>query len=153
MKLVCLYILATPAVRADRDRDRDGLARCNVRSMLNSGPHGLSEVLYAFTSAAQQQRLRVRRASAVNTAWYNTALGLAMLLGRFLPIVFVLALAGSLARQQPVPGHRRHAARRTGRCSSACSLGVIAHRRRASPTSPPWRSGRSRKVCTDVDHR
>jgi K+-transporting ATPase ATPase A chain len=39
----------------------------------------------------------------VNTGFYNTALGLAMLIGRFLPIVFVLALAGSLAAQQPVP--------------------------------------------------
>jgi K+-transporting ATPase ATPase A chain len=39
----------------------------------------------------------------VNTNWYNTALGLAMLIGRFLPMVFVLALAGSLAGQQPVP--------------------------------------------------
>ena len=71
--------------------------------MLNTGPHGLSEVLYAFTSATQQQRLGVRRASRVNTTWYNTALGLAMLLGRFLPIIFVLGLAGSLAAQKPVP--------------------------------------------------
>jgi K+-transporting ATPase ATPase A chain len=39
----------------------------------------------------------------VNTTWYNTALGLAMLLGRFLPILFVLGLAGSLARQKAVP--------------------------------------------------
>ena len=39
----------------------------------------------------------------MNTTWYNTALGLAMLFGRFLPIVFVLALAGSLARQRLVP--------------------------------------------------
>ena len=53
---------------------------------------------------------RRSRGITVNTAWYNTALGLAMLLGRFLPIIFVLALAGSLARQAPVPGVGGHAA-------------------------------------------
>ena len=72
-------------------------------SMLNAGPHGLSEVLYAFTSAGQQQRQRVRAGSPANTVFYNIALGLAMLLGRFLPIMFVLGLAGSLAAQKPVP--------------------------------------------------
>ena len=70
--------------------------------MLNAGPHGLSEVLYAFTSAANNNGSAFAGIT-VNTVWYNTALGLAMLLGRFLPILLVLALAGSLARQQPVP--------------------------------------------------
>ncbi len=70
--------------------------------MLNSGPHGLSEVLYAFTSAANNNGSAFAGIS-VNTVWYNSALGVAMLLGRFLPIVFVLGLAGSLARQKPVP--------------------------------------------------
>ena len=71
-------------------------------SMLNTGAHGLSEVLYAFTSAATTTG-RPSPGSSVNTDWYNTALGLAMLLGRFLPMIFVLGLAGSLAKQQPVP--------------------------------------------------
>jgi K+-transporting ATPase ATPase A chain len=70
--------------------------------MLNSGPHGLSEVLYAFTSAANNNGSAFAGLSA-NTAFYNAALGLAMLAGRFLPMVFVLGLAGSLARQVPVP--------------------------------------------------
>jgi K+-transporting ATPase ATPase A chain len=70
--------------------------------MLNSGPHGFSEVLYAFTSAGNNNGSAFAGIS-VNTDWYNTALGLAMLFGRFLPMVFVLALAGSLASQQPVP--------------------------------------------------
>jgi K+-transporting ATPase ATPase A chain len=70
--------------------------------MLNAGPHGLSEVLYAFTSAANNNGSAFAGLS-VNTTWYNTALGLAMLFGRFLPMVFVLGLAGSLARQHPVP--------------------------------------------------
>ncbi|WP_280238959.1 potassium-transporting ATPase subunit KdpA [Nocardia abscessus] len=71
-------------------------------SMLNSGPHGLSEVLYAFTSAANNNGSAFAGLTG-NTEWYNTALGLAMLLGRFLPIIFVLALAGSLARQGTTP--------------------------------------------------
>ena len=71
--------------------------------MLNSGPHGLSEVLYAFMSAANNNGSAFAGLSA-NTTFYDIGLGLAMLLGRFLPIVFVLALAGSLARQQKVPG-------------------------------------------------
>ncbi|WP_159838724.1 potassium-transporting ATPase subunit KdpA [Nocardia sp. CY41] len=71
-------------------------------SMLNSGPHGLSEVLYAFTSAANNNGSAFAGLTG-NTEWYNTALGVAMLFGRFLPIIFVLALAGSLARQGTTP--------------------------------------------------
>jgi K+-transporting ATPase ATPase A chain len=67
-------------------------------SMANAGPHGLSEVLYAFTSAANNNGSAFAGLSA-NTVWYNTALGLAMVFGRFLPIVLVLALAGSFAGQ------------------------------------------------------
>ncbi|MFE7801114.1 potassium-transporting ATPase subunit KdpA [Nocardia sp. NPDC057440] len=71
-------------------------------SMANTGPHGLSEVLYAFTSAANNNGSAFAGLSG-NTEWYNTALGLAMVFGRFLPIIFVLALAGSLARQGTTP--------------------------------------------------
>lgn len=70
--------------------------------MLNTGPHGLSEVLYAFTSAANNNGSSFAGLTG-NTEWYNTALGLAMVFGRFLPIIFVLALAGSLARQGTTP--------------------------------------------------
>ena len=70
--------------------------------MWNTGPHGLSEVLYAFTSAANNNGSAFA-GIAVNTVWYNYALGITMLLGRFLPIVFVLGLAGSLAKQKPTP--------------------------------------------------
>ena len=79
-------------------------------AMLNTGPHGLSEVLYAFTSAANNNGSAFAGHHASTPTWYNTALGLAMLLGRFLPIVFVLGLAGSLARQKPVPASDGHAA-------------------------------------------
>ena len=71
-------------------------------SMANTGPHGLSEVLYAFTSAANTNGSAFAGLSA-NTTWYNTALGLAMLIGRYLPMILVLALAGSLARQGRTP--------------------------------------------------
>ena len=71
-------------------------------SILNPGPHGLSEVLYAFMSAANNNGSAFAGIS-VNTEFYNVALGFVMLLGRFVPIILVLALAGSLARQTPVP--------------------------------------------------
>jgi potassium-transporting ATPase potassium-binding subunit len=101
MKFASLYILTTPAIVLIGT----GLAMAlpgERASMLNSGAHGFSEVLYAFTSAGNNNGSAFAGIS-VNTDWYNTALGLAMLFGRFLPMVFVLALAGSLARQQPVP--------------------------------------------------
>lgn len=71
-------------------------------AMANSGPHGLSEVLYAFTSAANNNGSAFAGLGG-NTVWWNTALGLAMVFGRFIPIVLVLALAGSLARQGHTP--------------------------------------------------
>jgi len=70
--------------------------------MLNTGPHGLSEVLYAFTSAANNNGSAFMGLNA-DTVWYNTALGLAMVFGRFLPIILALALAGTLARQGMTP--------------------------------------------------
>ncbi|MCO5993533.1 potassium-transporting ATPase subunit KdpA [Actinoallomurus rhizosphaericola] len=70
--------------------------------MANSGPHGLSEVLYAFTSASNNNGSAFAGIT-VNTTWYDTALGLAMVFGRFLPMIFVLGLAGSLARQGHTP--------------------------------------------------
>ncbi|WP_063000287.1 potassium-transporting ATPase subunit KdpA [Nocardia mikamii] len=71
-------------------------------AMANSGPHGLSEVLYAFTSAANNNGSAFAGLSG-NTVWWNTALGLAMVFGRFVPIILVLALAGSLAGQGHTP--------------------------------------------------
>ena len=71
-------------------------------AMLNRGPHGLSEVLYAFTSASNNNGSAFAGLTA-DTAWYDTALGLAMVTGRFLPMIFVLGLAGSLARQGRTP--------------------------------------------------
>jgi K+-transporting ATPase ATPase A chain len=101
VKLASLYFLTTPTLVLVGAGTAMALAK-ERSSMLNTSAHGLSEVLYAFTSAANNNGSAFAGIS-VNTTWYNTALGLAMLLGRFLPIVFVLALAGSLARQKPVP--------------------------------------------------
>lgn len=106
MKLASLYILVTPtlvlagtalsfaipAVRADVEST----------SIWNPGVHGLGEVLYAFTSAANNNGSAFAGLTA-NTPWFNTALGIAMLLGRFVPLALVLALAGSLAAQERVP--------------------------------------------------
>jgi K+-transporting ATPase ATPase A chain len=101
MKFASLYLLTTPTLVLVGAAA--SMANSTARaSMLNTGAHGLSEVLYAFTSAANNNGSAFAGIS-VNTAWYNTTLGLAMLLGRFLSIIFVLGLAGSLARQKPVP--------------------------------------------------
>ena len=101
MKFASLYILTTPAIVLVGTALAMAFPHERA-SMLNGGTHGLSEVLYAFTSAANNNGSAFAGIS-VNTTWYNTALGIAMILGRFLPIVFVLGLAGSLARQQPTP--------------------------------------------------
>ena len=101
MKFASLYILTTPAIVLVGTAVAMALPGERA-GMLNAGSHGLSEVLYAFTSAANNNGSAFAGIS-VNTDWYNTALGIAMLLGRFLPMVFVLGLAGSLARQRPVP--------------------------------------------------
>ena len=106
IKLASLYILtmptlvlvgtalsfAIPAIRADVEGT----------SILNSGLHGFSEVLYAFTSAANNNGSAFAGLTA-NTPWLNTALGTAMLVGRFLPMVFIIALAGAFAEQGRVP--------------------------------------------------
>ena len=71
-------------------------------SLANPGPHGLSEILYAYTSSTGNNGSAFAGLSA-NTPWYNTTLGLAMLFGRFLIIVPMLALAGNLALKKRVP--------------------------------------------------
>ena len=71
-------------------------------SLWNSGPHGLSEILYAYTSGTANNGSAFAGLSA-NTGWYNVTLGTAMLVGRFMIIVPMLALAGNLARKAPVP--------------------------------------------------
>ena len=101
IKFASLYLLTTPALVLVGTAIAMGSEKARS-SMANPGAHGLSEVLYAFTSASNNNGSAFAGIS-VNTTFYNTALGLCMLLGRFLPIVLILGLAGSLARQTPVP--------------------------------------------------
>ena len=106
IKLASLYILITPTLVLAGTALSFAVPgiRADVESVSiwNPGHHGLSEVLYAFTSAANNNGSAFAGLTA-NTPWFNTALGTAMLLGRFLPIALVLALAGSLAAQDRVP--------------------------------------------------
>ena len=101
MKLVSLYILTVPLLVLLGT----GLAMALPgprESLLNGGPHGLTEVLYAFTSAGNNNGSAFAGLNA-NTTFYNTTLGIVMALGRFIPIVLVLALARSLAQQHRAP--------------------------------------------------
>jgi K+-transporting ATPase ATPase A chain len=101
VKFASLYLLTTPALVLIGTAI--AMAMPGQRAgMLNTGPHGFSEVLYAFTSAANNNGSAFGGIS-VNTVWYNTTLGIVMLFGRFLPMIFVLGLAGALARQLPTP--------------------------------------------------
>ena len=100
MKLASLYFLVTPAIVLIGTAA--AFATGNNTTALNVGPHGLSEVLYAFTSAGNNNGSAFAGIT-VNTPWWDTATGLAMFFGRFVPLVLVLALAGSLARQKPTP--------------------------------------------------
>ncbi|MGW4068591.1 potassium-transporting ATPase subunit KdpA [Nocardia grenadensis] len=101
IKLAAGYFLVTPVIVLTGTAVSMALPGPR-ESMLNSGPHGLSEVLYAFTSAGNNNGSAFAGLSG-NTDWFNTALGLAMLFGRFLPMILVLALAGSLVRQGSTP--------------------------------------------------
>jgi K+-transporting ATPase ATPase A chain len=101
VKFAALYILTTPAVVLVGTGLAMSIPSARA-SMLNAGPHGLSEVLYAFTSQANNNGSAFAGLTG-NTSFYNVAGGLSMLIGRFLPMLFVLGLAGSLAQQRPVP--------------------------------------------------
>jgi K+-transporting ATPase ATPase A chain len=73
-----------------------------LSSLANTGPHGLSEILYAFTSGTGNNGSAFGGLNA-NTTWYNTTIGMATLVGRFFMIIPMLAIAGSLARKKRVP--------------------------------------------------
>ncbi|MFB7429367.1 potassium-transporting ATPase subunit KdpA [Streptomyces hydrogenans] len=101
IKFAACYILVTPALVLCFTAASFVLDTPS-HSMTNSGAHGFSEILYAFTSGANNNGSAFAGLNA-DTQWFNSTIGIAMLLGRFLPMVFVLALAGSLAEQAPVP--------------------------------------------------
>ncbi|MFE1271382.1 potassium-transporting ATPase subunit KdpA [Streptomyces sp. NPDC058758] len=101
IKFAACYILVTPALVLCFTAASFVLDTPS-NSMTNSGAHGFSEILYAYTSGANNNGSAFAGLNA-DTQWFNSTIGIAMLLGRFLPMVFVLALAGSLAEQKPVP--------------------------------------------------
>ncbi|MDQ7993516.1 MAG: potassium-transporting ATPase subunit KdpA, partial [Propionicimonas sp.] len=101
IKFAALYLLATPALVLVGTAVALATPAA-TDAILNPGPHGLSEVLYGFASAANNNGSAFAGLAA-NTPFYNLGLGLAMAFGRFLPILLVLGLAGSLAAQSPVP--------------------------------------------------
>ncbi|WP_314241783.1 potassium-transporting ATPase subunit KdpA [Streptomyces sp. DSM 40907] len=101
IKLAACYILITPALVLCFTAAAMALPTPG-NSMANPGAHGFSEILYAYTSGANNNGSAFAGLNA-DTQWFNSTIGIAMLLGRFLPMVFVLALAGSLAEQKPVP--------------------------------------------------
>ncbi len=101
IKFASLYILTTPLVVLIGA----GIAFSNSgvrKSISASGSHGLSELLYAFTSAGNNNGSAFAGLNG-NTPFLNIALGIAMALGRFIPMLFVLGLAGSIAKQGHVP--------------------------------------------------
>jgi K+-transporting ATPase ATPase A chain len=123
MMLVVTYVLIIPTVTLVFGA-LSLVVRSGTSAILNPGFHGLSEVTYAFASVANNNGSAFAGLAA-NTTWYNTLLALAMLVGRFVPIVLALAIAGSLA------GARVHARTRatlntTGPTFVVFLLGVIA---------------------------
>jgi len=101
MKYAALYFLTLPVLILTAAALSIGFKTPRA-SILNPGPHGLTEIMYAFTSMANNNGSAFAGLTT-NTTWYNTAGGIVMLLGRFAPEIFALGLAGSLARQSPVP--------------------------------------------------
>jgi len=122
MKLVIAYVLTIPVVVLVFGSTAL-VIRPGTQSILNPGMHGLSEVMYAYASVANNNGSAFAGLSA-NTGWYNVTLALLMLVGRFVPIVLALAIAGSLA------GARVHARTRAtldtaGPTFAAFLVGVI----------------------------
>ena len=100
--LVALYVLSMPTLVLIGAAITAVVPALIHASVLNPGAHGLSEVLYAYASAGNNNGSAFA-GFAAGTPYQNTALGLVMVFGRFIPIVLTLALAGSLAGQKPVP--------------------------------------------------
>lgn len=102
IKMAMLYILVFPVCILGLTAISAVSEDFGITSLNNPGAHGLSEILYAFASGAGNNGSAFAGLNA-NTYWYNTTMGLSMLAGRFLMIIPVLAIAGSLARKTAVP--------------------------------------------------
>jgi K+-transporting ATPase ATPase A chain len=99
---VALYVLTMPTLLLVGAAVTAAVPALREASVQDAGPHGLSEVLYAYASAANNNGSAFAGFNAA-TDYQNIVLGVVMLLGRFVPMLLVLALAGSLAAQRPVP--------------------------------------------------
>ena len=102
MKMVALYVLAMPAAVLGFTGASMLVGSVLDTTMWNTGSHGFSEILYAFASAGNNNGSAFAGITA-NTHWMNTTLGIAMLIGRFLLILPVLAIAGALAQKRATP--------------------------------------------------
>jgi K+-transporting ATPase ATPase A chain len=102
VKMAMLYVLIFPLSILGFTAVTLMMPNLGLASLANAGPHGLSEILYAYTSATGNNGSAFAGLSA-NTHWYNLSLAAAMLIGRFLMIVPMLAIAGSLAKKKLVP--------------------------------------------------
>ena len=102
VKMSMLYVLIFPLIILTLTAIFVLAPKVGLSSLNNAGPHGLTEILYAFTSGAGNNGSAFAGLNA-NTWWYNVMLGWDMLCGRLLMIIPVLALAGSLARKKSVP--------------------------------------------------
>jgi potassium-transporting ATPase potassium-binding subunit len=101
MKYASLYFLTLPVLILTAAGLSIG-TKTGQSAIFNPGPHGLTEIMYAFTSMANNNGSAFAGLGTAAT-WYQSIGGVVMLLGRFAPEIFALGLAGSLARQQPVP--------------------------------------------------
>jgi K+-transporting ATPase ATPase A chain len=102
VKMAMLYVLIFPLIILGLTAVSVLSPQMGLSSLNNGGPHGLSEILYAFTSGAGNNGSAFMGLNA-NTHWYNLSLGFTMLIGRFLMMIPMLALAGNLAQKKSVP--------------------------------------------------
>ncbi len=102
MKYAALYFLTLPVLVLGASGLSIGL-RIGQSAIFNPGPHGLTEIVYAFASMANNNGSAFAGLGTGVGWWYQAVGGIVMLLGRFAPEIFALGLAGSLARQSPVP--------------------------------------------------
>ncbi|HEY0262894.1 MAG TPA: potassium-transporting ATPase subunit KdpA [Granulicella sp.] len=102
VQMAMLYLLIFPLIILGFSSISVLMPHLGLSSLANHGPHGLSEILYAYTSATGNNGSAFAGLNA-NTPWYNYSLGVAMFFGRFMMIVPMMALAGNLAGKKIVP--------------------------------------------------
>lgn len=102
VQMAMLYVLIFPLIILGFTAISSVAPEFGLTSLANQGAHGLSEILYAFSSGTGNNGSAFAGLSA-NTLWYNTTIGLAMLFGRFFMIIPMLAIAGNLAQKKAIP--------------------------------------------------